>query len=328
MSAEMMATLATIQTITNARALLAQIATPILIVLGNIGEILNIIIFSQRNFRKNACAIYFLVASCTRLFFINFTILLNGLTFGKLSNIWTLIWISFLYLSRLWYRSSTKIVEFLQDQILFIFDYIHHPAMFDRFSLYWSLHIELLQCKCTCMESTTHCLQFDRCCINLLDTVFRSCFSWLNNSYSIWSTILYRGRRILFILCGCIYNCLHLFIATYSDDYLWSLNRSERSTSTKTCSTSRRQRLRTKKRSTSLAHVTLSSVNHCHLHHSTWSVSGKQCFKLVLSLPGNTFGYSVDVFSSDNQLAEKYCLANVGCVLCQLSTDNVLCSLL
>ena len=87
MSAEMMATFATIQTITNARILLAQIATPILIVLGNIGEILNIIIFSQRTFRNNACAIYFLVASCTRLFFINFTILLDGLLFGRLSNI-------------------------------------------------------------------------------------------------------------------------------------------------------------------------------------------------------------------------------------------------
>lgn len=76
--------LATAQAISNARILLAQISTPIVMVLGNIGEILNIIIFAQRTFRKNACAIYFLVASFTRLFFINFTILLDGLSFGML----------------------------------------------------------------------------------------------------------------------------------------------------------------------------------------------------------------------------------------------------
>jgi len=78
--------LATIQAIEAARLAFVRISTPILCVLGNIGEILNIIIFVQRIFRTNSCAIYFLAASCTRLLFINFTILRNDLTLGKFEN--------------------------------------------------------------------------------------------------------------------------------------------------------------------------------------------------------------------------------------------------
>lgn len=74
---------ASIQAVTNARVALAQISTPILLVFGNIGEMLSIIIFTRRTFRTNSCALYFLAASCTRLFYMNFTILLNGLALGK-----------------------------------------------------------------------------------------------------------------------------------------------------------------------------------------------------------------------------------------------------
>jgi hypothetical protein len=63
-----------------------RISTPILLILGNIGEILNLIIFLQRSFRANSCASYFLAASCSRLFFINYTILLNDLSIGKSAN--------------------------------------------------------------------------------------------------------------------------------------------------------------------------------------------------------------------------------------------------
>ncbi|UJR10940.1 hypothetical protein I4U23_015125 [Adineta vaga] len=45
-------------------------------------EILNIIIFVQRTFRTNSCAIYFFAASCAQLIFIYFTIFLNGLLIG------------------------------------------------------------------------------------------------------------------------------------------------------------------------------------------------------------------------------------------------------
>lgn len=77
---------ATIQAMVATETALVRISTPILIVLGNFGEILNIIIFLQRIFRRNSCAIYFLAAACTRLVFINTTILLNGLSVGKLTN--------------------------------------------------------------------------------------------------------------------------------------------------------------------------------------------------------------------------------------------------
>ena len=75
-----------IETIDNAKKGLVQISTPILLFLGNIGEILSIMIFVKRTFRNNACAIYFLGASCARLLFINHTILFNGLGIGKLTS--------------------------------------------------------------------------------------------------------------------------------------------------------------------------------------------------------------------------------------------------
>lgn len=78
---------ATTRDIVNAKVALAQISTPALLILGNIGEILSISIFVQRIFRANACAIYFLAAACTRLFFINLAILFNGLVLGKLISI-------------------------------------------------------------------------------------------------------------------------------------------------------------------------------------------------------------------------------------------------
>ena len=74
--------LGTIQTITNVRIILARISTPILLISGNLGEILSIVIFAQPIFRNNSCAIYFLAASCSRLLFINFLILFSGLSFG------------------------------------------------------------------------------------------------------------------------------------------------------------------------------------------------------------------------------------------------------
>lgn len=77
----------TIQTINAIKIDLVRISTPILLILGNFGEISSVIVFVQRTFRTNSCAIYLLAASCTRLVFINFTILLNGLTVGKLLNI-------------------------------------------------------------------------------------------------------------------------------------------------------------------------------------------------------------------------------------------------
>jgi hypothetical protein len=78
---------ATIEAILAAEVALVRISTPILLILGYIGEILNIIIFVQRIFRTNSCAIYFLAASCTRLVFITFTVLLNDLSLGKFAKI-------------------------------------------------------------------------------------------------------------------------------------------------------------------------------------------------------------------------------------------------
>ncbi|UJR10937.1 hypothetical protein I4U23_015122 [Adineta vaga] len=73
---------ATMQSILAARSTFVQVSSIILLIFGNIGEILNIIIFVQRSFRTNSCAIYFLAASCARLIFIDFTILLNDLSMG------------------------------------------------------------------------------------------------------------------------------------------------------------------------------------------------------------------------------------------------------
>ena len=74
---------APIQVIANVQAVLIRTSTPILFVVGNIGEALSILIFAQRVFRKNSCAIYLLAASCARLIFINCLILSDGLSFGK-----------------------------------------------------------------------------------------------------------------------------------------------------------------------------------------------------------------------------------------------------
>ena len=78
--------IATAQAIQATKIPLVRVTTFILVILGNISEILNIVIFVQRTFRSNSCAIYFLAAACTRLIFINFTILPNGLSLGKLSD--------------------------------------------------------------------------------------------------------------------------------------------------------------------------------------------------------------------------------------------------
>ncbi|UJR16877.1 hypothetical protein I4U23_003775 [Adineta vaga] len=71
-----------IQAILSVKVSLAQITIPILLIFGNIGEILNIIIFVRRTFRTNSCVIYFLAASCTRLIFINCSILLTYFALG------------------------------------------------------------------------------------------------------------------------------------------------------------------------------------------------------------------------------------------------------
>ena len=75
--------LAAIEAVNNAKNALVRISTPILLVFGNISEFISIIILIQPTFRKNSCAIYFLAASCIRLIYINYMILLNGLSLGK-----------------------------------------------------------------------------------------------------------------------------------------------------------------------------------------------------------------------------------------------------
>ena len=85
MSAAFLDMVATAQAILAVEVTFVRVTTFILVILGNISEILNIVIFVQRTFRSNSCAIYFLAAACTRLIFINFTILPNGLSLGKLS---------------------------------------------------------------------------------------------------------------------------------------------------------------------------------------------------------------------------------------------------
>ena len=78
---------ATIQAILDAQITFGRISTLILLILGNIGELLNIIVFLRRTFRTNSCAIYFLAAAGTRLLFLDLIILLNGLAIGKFTNI-------------------------------------------------------------------------------------------------------------------------------------------------------------------------------------------------------------------------------------------------
>lgn len=82
-----MDTLATAEAIMAAAIDLTRISTIILLILGNVGEILNFVIFVQRTFRNNPCAIYFLAASCARLFFINYVMVLNDITLGKLKKV-------------------------------------------------------------------------------------------------------------------------------------------------------------------------------------------------------------------------------------------------
>lgn len=75
--------LATIQTIANIQAAFIRISTTILVIVGNIGEALSILVFAQRVFRNNSCAIYLFAASCGRLIFIDSLILFDGLSFGN-----------------------------------------------------------------------------------------------------------------------------------------------------------------------------------------------------------------------------------------------------
>ena len=83
MPASLMEMYATIQALLAANVVLVKIMTPILVILGDVGELLNVLVFVQANFRNNSCAIYFLAAACIRLVFINYTILFNGLSIGK-----------------------------------------------------------------------------------------------------------------------------------------------------------------------------------------------------------------------------------------------------
>lgn len=83
MSASLMEMYATIQALLAANVVLVKITTPILVIIGDVGELLNVLVFVQANFRNNSCAIYFLAAACIRLVFINYTILFNGLSIGK-----------------------------------------------------------------------------------------------------------------------------------------------------------------------------------------------------------------------------------------------------
>ncbi|CAF1189610.1 unnamed protein product [Rotaria sordida] len=61
------------------------IVLPICFVLGNIGNCLNLLIFSQRSSRSNSCLLYFLSASIINIFILNF-----GLVLRILRGIWNI----------------------------------------------------------------------------------------------------------------------------------------------------------------------------------------------------------------------------------------------
>ena len=109
-------TFATIQAMVVAQIELIKISTPILFILGNFGDISNVIILAQRTFRTNSCAIYFLAASCVRLLFINYVILSNGLAVGK--SVSTFCSRPSLRYFSLSYRSDGHLVSVLQDPLL------------------------------------------------------------------------------------------------------------------------------------------------------------------------------------------------------------------
>jgi len=50
---------------------------PICFIFGNIGNCLNLIIFSQRSSRTNSCLLYFLSASIINIFILNFSLVLR-----------------------------------------------------------------------------------------------------------------------------------------------------------------------------------------------------------------------------------------------------------
>ena len=117
MSEALLQMFATIQAINAALVDLVKISTPILLVLGNFGEISSVIVFVQRTFRTNSCAIYLLAASCIRLLFINFTILTNYLAVGKLVNI--VYFKELLEFYSPWHPPGKYIISGLQANILY-----------------------------------------------------------------------------------------------------------------------------------------------------------------------------------------------------------------
>ncbi|CAF1170887.1 unnamed protein product [Adineta steineri] len=65
-----------------AQTYICQIAGPILIFIGTVGCILNLIIFSKKNLRKNPCSIYFIVFNIINLLYIYCNLLYTVVSLG------------------------------------------------------------------------------------------------------------------------------------------------------------------------------------------------------------------------------------------------------
>ena len=61
---------------------LYEFVGPMLILIGTIGFILNLIVFSQKNLRKNACSIYFIAHNCANIIFVYSSFLPTTLSVG------------------------------------------------------------------------------------------------------------------------------------------------------------------------------------------------------------------------------------------------------
>jgi hypothetical protein len=72
----------TIATLNSAQKYLYQFACPILMLIGTVGCILNLIVFTQKNLRKNPCSIYFIAYNIANFVYIYSSLLALTLSIG------------------------------------------------------------------------------------------------------------------------------------------------------------------------------------------------------------------------------------------------------
>lgn len=176
----------------------------------------------------------------------------------------------------------TNIVSVLQNQDILHICHISINTDVDCFGLHRSINAELTQNELSLLESTSLCISVSSSGINLLDSLFQSCFLWFSHRLSSRIFILLHRGRFLQGVCNFPFSHYDLSIAPNSYDHSWCVDNCQCSRSPKTSSSWHKRRIWPAKRSPSSANASVSGASQCYLHHTNSSLSGRSDMTIAM----------------------------------------------